>query len=111
MDKWLGEHEQRIGEIYGELVKLRDTMAKKLGYKSFIELGYYNLGRTDYNADMVKVYREQIAKEVVPVCNKLYKQQMTPDCFIDKSIIDKSYSNKDWHEMFVGKIVSVLKKS
>jgi len=76
MDKWLGEHEQRIGEIYGELVKLRDTMAKKLGYKSFIELGYYNLGRTDYNADMVKVYREQIAREVVPVCNKLYKQQM-----------------------------------
>ncbi len=76
MDKWLGEHEQRIGEIYGELVKLRDTMAKKLGYKSFVELGYYNLGRTDYNADMVKVYREQIAREVVPVCNKLYKQQM-----------------------------------
>ena len=76
MDKWLGEHEQRIGEIYGELVLLRDAMAKKLGYKSFTELGYYMLGRTDYNADMVKVYREQIAKEVVPVCNKLYKEQM-----------------------------------
>ena len=76
MDKWLGEHEQRIGEIYGQLVLLRDTMAKKLGYKSFTELGYYMLGRTDYNADMVKVYREQIAREVVPVCNKLYKEQM-----------------------------------
>ena len=76
MDKWLEEHEQRIGEIYGELVLLRDQMAKKLGYKSFTELGYYMLGRTDYNADMVKVYREQIAKEVVPVCQKLYKQQM-----------------------------------
>ena len=76
MDKWLGEHEQRIGEIYGELVLLRDKMAKKLGYKSFTELGYYMLGRTDYNADMVKVYREQIAREVVPVCNKLYKEQM-----------------------------------
>ena len=76
MDKWLGENEKRIGEIYGELVLLRDQMAKKLGYKSFTELGYYMLGRTDYNADMVKVYREQIAKEVVPVCNKLYKEQM-----------------------------------
>ena len=76
MDKWLEEHEQRIGEIYGQLVLLRDTMAKKLGYKSFTELGYYMLGRTDYNADMVKVYREQIAREVVPVCNKLYKEQM-----------------------------------
>ena len=76
MDKWLGENEKRIGEIYGKLVLLRDTMAKKLGYKSFTELGYYMLGRTDYNADMVKVYREQIAREVVPFCNKLYKQQM-----------------------------------
>ena len=75
-DKWLEEHEQRIGEIYGELVLLRDQMAKKLGYKSFIELGYYNLGRTDYNAEMVKGYRAQIAREVVPLCQKLYKQQM-----------------------------------
>lgn len=76
MDKWLEEHEQRIGEIYGDLVKLRDEMAKKLGYKSYTELGYYSLGRTDYNAEMVKGYRAQIAKEVVPLCQKLYKIQM-----------------------------------
>ena len=49
--------------------------------------------------------------ELVLVCKKLYKQQMTPDCFIDKSIINKSYPKNDWHEMFVGQIVSVLKKS
>ena len=76
MDKWLGENEKRIGEIYDELVKLRDGMAKKLGYQSFTELGYYLLGRTDYNAEMVAGYRAQIAQEVVPVCQKLYKEQM-----------------------------------
>ena len=76
MDQWLSEHEQRIGEIYDELVKLRDAMAKKLGYQSFTELGYYLLGRTDYNAEMVKGYRAQIAREVVPLCQKLYKLQM-----------------------------------
>ena len=76
MDKWLSENEKRIGEIYDELVKLRDAMAKKLGYKSFTELGYYNLGRTDYNAEMVAGYRAQIAKDVVPLCQKLYKVQM-----------------------------------
>ena len=76
MDQWLSEHEQRIGEIYDELVKLRDAMAKKLGYQSFTELGYYLLGRTDYNAEMVKDYRAQIAREVVPLCQKLYKLQM-----------------------------------
>ena len=76
MDKWLGEHEERIGGIYDELVKVRDEMAKKLGFASFTELGYLRLGRTDYNAKMVKGYREQIARDVVPLCNKLYKLQM-----------------------------------
>jgi len=76
MDKWLGENEAKIADIYDKLVKLRDSMAKKLGYKNFVELGYLNLGRTDYNAKMVKGYREQIYNEVVPVAQKLLKQQM-----------------------------------
>lgn len=76
MDKWMGEHEEAIANIYDQLVHLRDSMAKKLGYKNFIELGYLRLGRTDYNAEMVANYRKQIAETVVPVCAKLYKQQM-----------------------------------
>ena len=76
LDKWLGEHDEEIGNIYSELVLLRDGMAKKLGFKNFVELGYLNMGRTDYNAKMVKGYRDQIAEEVVPVCQKLYKTQM-----------------------------------
>ena len=76
LDKWLGENEAKIGQIYDDLVHLRTEIAHKLGYKTFTELGYLRMGRTDYNAEMVKVYRDQIARDVVPVCNKLYKQQM-----------------------------------
>ena len=76
MGKWLGEHEAEIADIYDKLVHLRDGMAKKLGFKNFIELGYIRLGRTDYNAKMVKGYREQIQREVVPVAQKLLKAQM-----------------------------------
>ena len=76
LDKWLGEHDQELGDIYSQLVTLRDGMARKLGFKNFIELGYLNMGRTDYNAKMVKGYREQINDEVVPLCQKLYKTQM-----------------------------------
>ena len=76
LDKWLGEHDQELGDLYSELVLLRTEMAKKLGFKNFVELGYLNMGRTDYNAKMVKGYREQISTEVVPVCQKLYKTQM-----------------------------------
>lgn len=49
--------------------------------------------------------------ELVLVCKKLYKQTMSPESFIDKTIIDKLYSDNDWHEIFVGEIVKVLKKS
>ncbi len=76
MDKWLGEHEAEIADVYDKLVHLRDGMAKKLGFKNFVELGYLRLGRTDYNAKMVKGYREQIQREVVPVAQKLLKAQM-----------------------------------
>ena len=31
-DKWLGEHEQEIADIYDKLVHLRNSMAVKLGY-------------------------------------------------------------------------------
>ena len=75
VDKFFQDHEQEIGEIYGKLVLLRDKAAKKLGFKNYIELGYLSLGRVDYNAKMVEGYRKQIATEVVPICQKLYKEQ------------------------------------
>ena len=76
MDKWVGEHEEHFARIYDELVHVRDTMAKKLGYENFVDLGYLRLGRLDYTSKDVKAYREQIAEVVVPVCDKLYKKQM-----------------------------------
>ncbi len=70
------EHDEQIGAIYDQLVKLRTTCAQKLGYKNFVEMGYYSLGRTDYNPKMVKGYREQIYKDLVPFTNKLFKEQI-----------------------------------
>lgn len=40
------------------------------------------------------------------ICRKLYKQQIDPDCFIDKSLL-KNY-NSDYHYTFVGEIEKVL---
>ena len=76
MDNWLKENEEPIAKIYDELVKVRVGIADKLGFKSFTDLAYLRLGRVDYNPEMVKGYRDQIARDVVPVCQKLYKQQM-----------------------------------
>ena len=75
MDNFFSEHEEEIGNIYSQLVLLRDKAAKKLGFKNFIELGYLSLGRVDYDAKMVKNYRDQISTSVVPLAQKLYKRQ------------------------------------
>lgn len=75
VDKFFASKEQEIGDIYSKLVLLRDKAAKKLGFKNFVELGYLSLGRVDYDAKMVKGYREQIASVAVPMSQKLYKAQ------------------------------------
>ena len=76
MDKWIGDHESEIADVYDKLVHLRDSIAKKLGFKNFVELGYLRLGRTDYDAKMVKGYRDQIKETVVPLAQKLWKKQI-----------------------------------
>jgi M3 family oligoendopeptidase len=68
-------HEEKLDDIYDKLVKLRTRIAHKLGYKNFVELGYYRMSRTDYNADMVKGFREQVLKYAVPLATKLRQRQ------------------------------------
>lgn len=73
--KFFEDNNQKLGEIYDKLVKARHQMALKLGYENYIELGYKSLGRTDYTAKEVKGYREQIYRDLVPLTNKLFKEQ------------------------------------
>lgn len=73
--KFFEDNFDALGEIYDKLVKTRHAMAKKLGYENFIDLGYKSLGRTDYNSEDVRVYREQIYADLVPFTNKLFKEQ------------------------------------
>ena len=54
------KNESEFDRIYDELVKVRDAMAKKLGYENYIGLGYDRLSRSDYDANMVANYRKQV---------------------------------------------------
>jgi M3 family oligoendopeptidase len=75
--KWnfFAENSGEFDRLFGELVKVRHKMAKKLGYKNFIEMGYYRMERTDYNAEMVAVFRKQVLDYIVPITLKLKKRQ------------------------------------
>lgn len=73
--KFFKENESKIDEIFDSLVKVRDKIAKKLGYANFVELGYIRMNRSDYTPEMVKRYREQIKKYIVPIASDLYERQ------------------------------------
>ena len=66
---------EKFDTIFDQLVKLRHKIAKTLGYKNYVELGYINMNRIDYNAEMVAKFRDQVRDYIVPVANKLYERQ------------------------------------
>ena len=47
--------------------------------------------------------------ELVLVCKKLYRQDLDPACFLAPEIED-NYPEKDYHRMYIGEIVEVLKQ-
>lgn len=45
---------------------------------------------------------------LVLVCKKLYAQDMAEDSFIQKDLVEKNYSQKDFHTMYIAEIVKVM---
>jgi M3 family oligoendopeptidase len=72
---FFAEHEAEFDGIYDGLVKLRDRIARKLGFPNFVELGYARLSRSDYNPAMAAGYRRQVLESVVPLATKLRQRQ------------------------------------
>ncbi len=48
--------------------------------------------------------------ELVLVCRKLYKQELEPVGFLDKTVLEKNYPQKDYHTMYIGEIAACLKR-
>lgn len=69
------ENEDEFDRIYDELVKVRDKMAKTLGFTNYVEMGYKKLGRSDYDHNMVANYRKQVYEDLVPVVAELKDRQ------------------------------------
>lgn len=69
------QNEEKFDEIFDGLVKVRDEIAKKLGFENFVEVGYARMSRTDYDAKDVANYRKQILNEIVPLAQGLRKRQ------------------------------------
>lgn len=69
------KNEEEMEEIFSELIKIRNEMGRALGYENFIPLGYIKQERSDYGVKEVAAFREQVRREIVPLCEKLYEAQ------------------------------------
>lgn len=66
---------EKLDEIYSKLTKVRDSMAKKLGFNNYIEYIYLANGRYDYAAEDVAKFRENVRKYITPAVAKLFEEQ------------------------------------
>lgn len=74
LGKKLESESEALDSIFDKLIKIRDKMAKKMGYKNFVELGYYRMNRISYDEKMVEKFRSNVLKDLVPVIAKLKKE-------------------------------------
>ena len=73
--QFFAENQDEFDNIYDSLVKVRTRMAQKMGYKNFVEFGYKQLSRLEYDAKMVEGYRKQVLENIVSLHTELRERQ------------------------------------
>ena len=90
--QWYKDHQAKLDSIYDELVKLRDSMGRKLGYGGYTQLGYYRMERNCYTKEDVEKFRAAVQKYLVPVADSIMREQAKrigrpyPLSFADQSV-------------------------
>ncbi len=75
---WAGLYEQisgKLDERYDELVRIRDTMAGKLGFASYTGLAYLKRRRFNYGPEEAAAFRRQILEIVTPAVAEIRRRQ------------------------------------
>lgn len=55
----------------------------------------------------VPYYKEA---NLVIICKKIFRQPMQESAFIDKELVNRIYSAKDFHDIYVGEVVKAFSK-
>ncbi|MCI9637251.1 MAG: M3 family oligoendopeptidase [Hungatella sp.] len=81
-----------LDQIYDRMVALRSSMAKKLGFDSYIDFIYLARGRYDYGPGDVAKFRRQVREVIVPVCQRLREEQaarlgVDKLCYYDEALV------------------------
>lgn len=75
LDAYYMGKKETFDKIYDDMVKVRSTIAKKLGFASYTELGYKLMERYDYGPSDVAAFRDAVVKYIVPITVQIRKLQ------------------------------------
>ncbi|MCD8205459.1 MAG: M3 family oligoendopeptidase [Clostridia bacterium] len=65
----------KLNDIFIKLVALRRGMAEKLGFKNYSEMAYLMNEHYYYGAEEIALFRDEVVTHLVPVADKLYREQ------------------------------------
>ena len=66
---------EELDEIFDKLVKNRNAQGRLMGYENYLQLGYDRLGRNCYGGKELAAFREQIARDLVPIIAEVKEAQ------------------------------------
>ena len=100
--------EKDIDIIIDELIDVRNSIAKTLGFNSYSEMSFVKMNRLGYSKDDLYIFKEEIKKYVVPLF-KLLKEQQKERLGLEKlEYYDSNYLFKDGNAKVRGNLEDIL---
>lgn len=90
--QYFKKHSAEFDRILDELVKIRNKIAKTLGYLSFVGLGYDRMHRTGHTPEDLVQYRKQVKVHGVPFISELKEKQRNRIGISKMKYYDERYS-------------------
>ena len=86
--EFFDQHQQKLDELYDQMVKNRTQQAKLMGYDNYIPLGYLRMERLGYGQKEVENFRKQVVEDVVPLAAKAIQQKLHRIAVCDPKFYD-----------------------
>lgn len=82
---YYNKYNPQVGEIFAEMIRTRNEIAKELGYDTFADFAYSYYYNRDYTPEEAEDYLSDIAAELAPIYfYAVYGAQSTTPCSTDE---------------------------
>lgn len=68
------------------------------------------IAKTDLTPTFIEGLPTFEEADIVVVGKKLYEDTIKPECFLDETLVDKNYPNKDFHTMYICEVEKIYMK-